>query len=130
MTGMAQQRKKVRGAGAEPTKIPAPAPGTRDVELRRSAEQVAEQAAYRRAHHRMRVVQAFYAHLMIYITINLALFFIDTFTGNGTWFFWPVLFWGAFIALHASYTFHWVPVFTREWEQRKIREIMERERQV
>ena len=126
---MVQHRRKVRGAGAEPAKIPAPPPGTRDIGLRRSAEQAAEQAAYERAHRRMRIVQIFYAHLMSYIAVNLMLFFIDVFTGEAFWFYWPVLFWGAFIALHASFTFHWLPFFSREWEERMIREIMEKERQ-
>jgi hypothetical protein len=123
------QRRKVRGAGGEPAKVPPPAPGTRDLALRRSAEQVAEQAAYRRAHRRMRAVQAFYAHLMAYIAVNLMLFFVDIFTGEGVWFFWPVLGWGAGIALHGAVTFRWLPFFAREWEETKIREIMEKERQ-
>ena len=126
---MARQE-KVRGAGAEPTQIPAPMPGTRDVELRRSAAEAAEQAAFRRAHRRMRVIQAFYAHLTFYIAINLALFFIDIFTGTGIWFFWSVLGWGAVIGLHASFTFRWLPFFTREWEEAKIEEVMDQERRV
>ena len=94
----------------------------------KSAEQVAEQAAYRRAHRRMRAVQAFYSHLMSYIAVNLLLFFIDIFSGDGIWFFWPVLGWGAAVALHATVIFHWLPFFTRDWEQTKIREIIEQER--
>ena len=124
------QRRKVWGAGGEPEKIPQPASGTRDVGLRRSAEQAAKQAAYRRAHRRMKAIQVFYAHLTVYFGVNLMLFFVDMFTGSGIWFFWPVLVWGGGIALHASITFRWLPFFSSEWEEAKIRDIMEEERQI
>ncbi|MFQ5954356.1 MAG: 2TM domain-containing protein [Kiloniellales bacterium] len=124
------QRRKVWGAGGEPVKVPQPAPGTRDVELRRSAEQAADQAAYQRAYKRMKAVQAFYAHLTAYTGVNLMLFFVDFFTGSGIWFFWPLLIWGAAIALHASITFRWLPFYGREWEEAKVRRFMEEEQQI
>jgi hypothetical protein len=123
-------RRKVRGAGGEPAKIPQPVPGTRDTGLRRSAEQAAMQAAYRRARKRVRAIQVFYAHLTVYVGVNLMLFFVDIFTGTGIWFFWPVLLWGGAIALHASITFRWLPFFSRDWEEAKIREFIEEERRI
>ena len=123
-------RRKVWGAGGEPAKIPQPVPGTRDPGLRRSAEQAAMQAAYRRAHKRVRAIQVFYAHLTVYVGVNLMLFFVDIFTGTGIWFFWPVLFWGGAIALHASIAFRWLPFYSRDWEEAKIREFIEEERRI
>ncbi len=124
------QRTKVWGAGGEPMKVPQPAPGTRDVDLRRSAEQAADEATYQRAYKRMKAVQVFYAHLTAYAGVNLMLFFVDIFTGSGIWFFWPVLAWGAVIALHASIAFHWLPFYGRRWEQTKVHEFIEEERQI
>ncbi|MFY7813700.1 MAG: 2TM domain-containing protein [Chryseobacterium taeanense] len=40
------------------------------------------------------------------------------------WFFWPMLGWGIGVAAHAANTF-WIG---KEWEEKKIRELMDEDR--
>ena len=44
------------------------------------------------------------------------------------WAQWPVLGWGAGVAGHAFFVFSTVSILGREWEERKIKEHLERER--
>jgi hypothetical protein len=80
---------------------------------------------------RVRQMREFYTHLVVYIVVNLILVAIWYFT-NGIdgfpWFLFPLAGWG--IGLF----FHWYSVFVehgflgKEWEDRKVAQLMERER--
>ena len=59
-----------------------------------------------------------------------ALFIINAPTGHGRWWFvWPAIGWGIAIAVHALYTFRLVGLLGRDWEERRLKELMEEERQ-
>lgn len=86
-----------------------------------------ESQAYKRARKRMEEVRDFYAHLLVYVVVNLGLFLIDTVTGGRTWFYWPLIGWGIALIIHGV-TVLLGGGFGERWEQRKIRQYMERER--
>jgi hypothetical protein len=88
-----------------------------------------EQTAYQRAHQRVQELKSFYSHLAVYIIGNLGLFLINMLTTpNVLWFLWPLLGWGIGLAMHAFWLFAGDRVFGRDWEEREIRKIMEREK--
>jgi hypothetical protein len=86
-----------------------------------------EDTGYQRAKQRVEELKGFYTHLAVYLVINLGLFLIDFVTGGGWWFFWPLIGWGVGLTIHAVVVFGVEGPLGRGWEERKIRELMERE---
>lgn len=94
-----------------------------------------EDENYKAAQKRVKDIKGFYIHLTVYLFINIAIIAANT---NLTRFgnyglelsnFYTALFWGIGLAAH------WVSVFGpslflgRKWEEKKIRELMEKDRQ-
>jgi hypothetical protein len=89
-----------------------------------------EQKEYQRALERVRALRGFYVHLMVYVTVNLGLVAIDLLTDPPglTWSYYPLVGWGAALAVHALVVFVAEGLFGSDWEERKARELMDRER--
>jgi hypothetical protein len=82
---------------------------------------------YQKAKQRAEQVQGLLIHVIVYLVVNAGLFTIDALTGDGWWFFWPMLGWGLGLAMHAMVLF--VPVFSPEWaEERARRQVESRSR--
>jgi two-component system LytT family sensor kinase len=85
--------------------------------------------ALRRARRRVHQLRGFYSSLFIYVVIIALLAVLNVVTDSSyLWVGWVALFWGLGIAFHAYSVFVSQGPFGREWEERKIRELMERER--
>ena len=87
-----------------------------------------EQQRYERARKRVQALKGFYIHAATYVLVNIGLFVIDLMTGGGWWFFWPLIGWGIGLAAHGLNVFGFGGVLGRDWEERKIREFMDKER--
>lgn len=88
-----------------------------------------EQARYEEAKKRVTELKEFYHHIVVYLIVNAILFFINIMTSPGyLWFLWPLLGWGIGIAFHALSVFG--DFWGRSWEERKIREIMDRDKRL
>lgn len=93
----------------------------------------AREEAYRRAKEKVRQIKGFYWHLAIYLIVNAAL--IILITGPGRQGFWSfgtfstAFFWGIGLAFHYMRVFAMDGIFGKEWEKRKIQELMEKERE-
>ncbi len=107
---------RIRGAASEPIALH---PGVSAREAARVAE------AEKRAWKRVRALKIFYTHMMIYVVVNFVLIPFDLFTPGGPWFYWPLLGWGLCLGVHAAQTYEKLPWFTRDWEQRKVQELMQ-----
>ena len=88
-----------------------------------------EQARYLRAVERAKELRSFYGTMAAYVAVNVFLFFVDVLTGEGWWFFWPLLGWGIGMAVWAIYLFGIGNRFGDEWVERKARQIVDREQQ-
>ena len=84
---------------------------------------------YEKAKKRVEELKKFYSNLTTYVVINVILIIINLVTSPGNlWFYWVTIFWGIAILLHASKVFILKGKFLgEEWEERKIKEIMEKE---
>ncbi|MGG5737908.1 MULTISPECIES: 2TM domain-containing protein [Bacillus cereus group] len=83
---------------------------------------------YLRAKKRVENLQAFYIHLTVYILVNLMLFFINISSDSSKlWFLYPLGGWGIGIVIHGLTTFPF-GIFGKEWEERKIKEYMEKDK--
>ncbi len=84
--------------------------------------------AYERAHKRVEELRGFYIHLATYLVVNLGLFLINILSSpRHLWFLWPLIGWGSVVLLHGVTILLEVP-FGPKWEERKTRQLMERER--
>lgn len=88
--------------------------------------------AMARARARARQLRQLYQHIATYGLVMVLLVVIDVAGGAAEgglagldWAFWPALGWGLFVAAHAVRV--WLPV--GDWEDRKTRELYERERE-
>jgi hypothetical protein len=81
-----------------------------------------------RARKRVEEIKGFYIHLGVYLIVNAVLFTIDMIASPGTlWFFWPLLGWGAGVAVHGFAVLTESRLLGPEWEERKMHEILQRE---
>jgi hypothetical protein len=88
-----------------------------------------EQERYERASKHVEELKSFYTHLGVYIVVNVGLFLINIMTSpRGLWFYWVLIGWGIGLLIHAFNVFISERVMGPDWEERKIREIMEKER--
>lgn len=82
--------------------------------------------AYLRAQQRVKEIKGFYGNLITYCLVIPILAFINYKTYWGfQWFWFPLLGWGMGLAMHGFSVFK----YGRDWEEKKIREIMEKEQQ-
>jgi len=84
---------------------------------------------YREAKKRVKELKDFYRNLLTYVGVNILLIIINLLTSPGSlWFYWVTIFWGIAIVLHASKVFIFKGKFLgKEWEEKKIKEIMGQE---
>jgi hypothetical protein len=73
-------------------------------------------------------LRGFYSNLITYVIVNVFLIIINLVTSpDALWFYWVTIFWGIAVLIHASKTFILRGKFLgTDWEERKIREIMEK----
>ncbi len=84
--------------------------------------------SYERAKRRVEELKGFYGHLISYIIVNVFLAIINFITTPGFWWFlFIAFFWGIGLVAHGSSVFMKRGFFSKEWEERKIREYMEKE---
>ena len=87
-----------------------------------------EQARYEKARKRVEDIKGFYSHLLVYVLVNLFLILINfTASRYHLWFWWPLLGWGIGLVAHGVSVFGIPGILGSDWEQRKIRQIMEKE---
>ena len=89
-----------------------------------------ERQRYQRARARVQALKGFYIHAMAFVLVNVALLGINALVGGVWWFYWPLIGWGIGLGLHALAVFGFGGgrPLGRAWEERKTREMMDKER--
>jgi hypothetical protein len=74
-------------------------------------------------------IKAFYSHLTVYILVNMGIAALNYYHDQWdvVWFIVPLVGWGIGLVGHAIGTFGSNPFTNKNWENRKIQEIMEKE---
>lgn len=87
--------------------------------------------AYVKARERVKELKEFYNHLFSYIFVNILLAGINYYTNAWAypWFLWVVGGWGIGLAFDALKVFRLNPFFNKSWEERKIEEYMNEEKE-
>ena len=86
--------------------------------------------SYLKAKKKVENLKAFYIHLVIYVLVNILLFVVNLVTYDGYWWFiYPLGGWGMGLIAHSLSTFEFADgIFGRDWEERKIKKYMEKDK--
>ena len=93
-----------------------------------------EKERYERAKKRVKQITGFYSHLLVYVVINLIVVVINIqqLKEGEIYFQWgnffTLVFWGIGLFAHGLAVFMPTMVLGKNWEERKIKEFMEKER--
>lgn len=96
---------------------------TKQVSVMETTYNYNEQTAYERAKDRVQKLKGFYGNLISYCCVIPILVIINLNTSSFQWFWFPMLGWGMGLTFHALETFG----YGKSWEEKKIREILEKE---
>ena len=74
-------------------------------------------------------LKKFYTSLMFYIIFISLLAGLNYYMNEFSypWFLWVAFGWGIGLIFHAFKTFQWLPYMNKKWEERKIKEFMEKD---
>ena len=85
---------------------------------------------YFKAKKQVEEIKGFYGNLTAYIVINIFFLILNLKTSpEHLWFFWPMLGWGIGVIFHGLKVFNYMPFLSKDWEERKIKEFIEKEEQ-
>lgn len=86
------------------------------------------QKRYDRAKKRVEEIKGFYGNLAAYIVVNIGLLAINLLTSpDHLWFYWPMIGWGIGVAIHGMKVYNYLPFLGKDWEERKMKEFMDKE---
>lgn len=81
---------------------------------------------YAQAKKRMHQLKAFYNNLISYIVVMIFLVVINYFTTPTVWWvIFPALIWGIFVVIQGVGVYSKRGLFSKEWEDKKIKEYMD-----
>lgn len=90
------------------------------------------EARFRRAKERVENIRGFYIHLGIYLIVNLGIFVLNwvlmALYGAAWFFYWPLVGWGIGVLINGYVVFFGDRILGPEWEERKLREELAKER--
>jgi len=85
---------------------------------------------YQKAKKQVSEIKGFYSHLLSFVLVMLVLIVINIrFSPEHIWFFWPLLGWGLGLFFHGVKVFNWFPFFGKNWEEKKIQQLIEEDKQ-
>jgi hypothetical protein len=95
----------------------------------KNTEYSEQENTFYKAQKKVEDIKEFYANLFSYIVVNIGLAILNLLTSpEYLWFFWPLIGWGIGVAVHGMKVFNYMPFLGADWEERKIKELMEKER--
>jgi hypothetical protein len=92
-----------------------------------------EKIKYQEAQKRVQKMKGFYTHLIVFILVNIFVIIKKTqHVDEGETIlhaFKLTFFWGIGLTFHGLKTFDSVPFFGKNWEEKKVKEIMDKEKE-
>lgn len=92
-----------------------------------------ENISYQSAKKKVKDIKGFYVHLTVYLFVNIAIFIVNTrdegiIEGLGNfWNYSTAFFWGIGLLAHWATVFGPNFLFGKDWEERKIKELMDKD---
>ena len=87
-----------------------------------------QEQLYLAAKKRVRSIRSFYFNLICYLIVIPSLAVLNiVYTPEFYWFLFSALGWGIGLSFHAMEAYNYTPFFGKNWEERKMRELLEKE---
>lgn len=87
------------------------------------------ETAYYKAQKRVEDIKGFYGNLWSYIIVVTGLAILNLVTyPKYLWFLYPAIGWGIGVLIHWMQVFNYMPFLGRDWEEKKIRQLIEKEK--
>jgi hypothetical protein len=100
------------------------------MELKHNPQEPFDHDAYQKAKQQVADIRGFYIHFSIYIIVNIFFLVVNLkYSPHHLWFFWPTMGWGIGLLFHGLSVFSFTSSWGKSWEERKIREFIEKEKQ-
>ena len=100
---------------------------TQKISVVETQEDFIEDKRYQKAKERVENIKGFYGNLIAYCIIIPCLAFLNYKTTSFPWIIFPVVGWGFGLLTHGMEAFGYHPIWGKRWEERKLRELMERD---
>ena len=95
-------------------------------EVRRQ-EVFIEDKRYQKAKERVEAIKSFYGNLIAYCFVIPGLAYLNYKTTNWPWVVFPAVGWGFGIIVHGMEAYGYNPLWGKRWEEKKLRELMDRD---
>ncbi|MEO9511497.1 MAG: 2TM domain-containing protein [Flavobacteriaceae bacterium] len=82
---------------------------------------------FKRAKDRIKKLKSFYSNILSYCIVISILAYLNYSTTSFPWVIFPAVGWGIGLISHWMCTYSYNPILGKDWEERKIREFMNRE---
>ena len=82
---------------------------------------------YKKAKEQVKYIREFYGNLMAYCIVIPGLWWLNFRTTDFLWAFFPTFGWGIGLFFHAMEAFGFNPILGRDWENQKIKQLMDDE---
>lgn len=86
-----------------------------------------EDKRYLKAKEKVKAIKGFYSNLIAYLIVIPCLAYLNYRTTDFPWVIFPILGWGFGVLAHGMEAYGYSPFTGKKWEERKIREFMEKE---
>lgn len=90
-----------------------------------------ETLQYLSAKEQVKRIKGFYSHLTVYLIVNAILIYINIYYDHEAWNSWEnyfsTLVWGVGLSIHGCVVFFPNIILGKKWEERKIKELMNKE---
>jgi len=87
-----------------------------------------EDEKYKKARRQVKEIKGFYSHLIVYLVVNIFLAIMNFITTpDHLWFYWVAFGWGIGVVMNAVSVFGIGGVFGQEWEEKKIKDMMDKD---
>jgi hypothetical protein len=102
---------------------------TKQVSVAESNYPIEEENTYFKLKKKVDDIKGFYRNLASYIIFTTGFGVLNVLTSpEYLWFLYPAMGWGLGVLIHGLSVFNYLPFFGRDWEARKIKELMEKDR--
>ncbi len=99
-----------------------------NLQIMNTSETFISEKKYKLAKKRVEKLKGFYIHFTIYLMMVPVFIYLNYISQTGfPWALFPIVGWGIGVTSHASETFNYNPFFGKNWEERKIRELMDKD---
>lgn len=101
---------------------------TQNIKIMKTQDTYISEKRYENAKDQVDKLKGFYAHFTVYLIFVPIFIYLNYQSNVGfPWAIFPIGGWGFGVAGHAAETFNWNPFFGKDWEQRKIKEMLDKE---